>query len=363
MTDSTGGNDSLGYFTKRVAVVAVITLATLATAVFLQQVGEGLLIIFAAILLAVLLDGAARLLTRFLRLRRIWALPLAIVLIVSLLGGGFALGGAGIASQGPQLKQAIQKEFHTLQKKLHAKGLYPSQWVGSGESGSGSSTASSLGKSLVSHFGELVSVPLTIATDLVVIVVVGVYFAANPQFYLRVVARLFPPGKQERILEVAAVLGNALRRWFVGRLLAMLVVGVLVTIGLALFGVKLAFLLGFIAGIFTFVPYLGAVISAIPAVLVGLLQGPLTAVFVIILFLGAHIIEGYVLIPLIQERQVQMAPGYLVVSQFLGGLAAGALGILLATPFIVALTIMVQMFYLQDVLHEKIRVLGNRKSS
>jgi len=360
MAETPKRSGSLADFTKRALIVVLLALVTLLIASFMWQAGWGLLVIFAAVLLAVLLDGAVRLVNCFIRLRRAWALPLVVIIIPGLIGAGFFLGGARMVSQAPELGQAVQKEYRALQEMLHEHGLYPGQWLKSDDDEGDSDQMLSVGKQVWSHLGGFISVPLTIVTNIAVVVVIGVYFASNPSLYVRTVVRLWPPGKRERMLQVAAELGNALRRWFIGRLLAMIMVGVLVAIGLALLGVKLAFLLGFIAGIFTFIPYLGAVISAIPAILVGLLEGPWYALFVTILFLLAHAAESYILIPLIQERQIHIAPGYLVTAQVLGGIYAGIFGVLLAAPVLIVLTITTQMLYLQDVLHEKGRVLGQK---
>ena len=138
----------------------------------------------------------------------------------------------------------------------------------------------------------------------------------------------------------------------------MLSVGLLTGIGLTLLQVKLAALLAVIACLLTFIPYLGTLISLFPAVLLGFLNSPMTVVYVILLYLGAHTLEGYVLSPLIQARTVHLAPGWLILSQLLGGLAAGIFGILIAAPLLVALTIIVQMLYVEDVLGDTVRILG-----
>lgn len=354
MANATGSH-SLSWFTKRAVIVALIALVTGSAAYFIWVVGQGLLIAFAAVLFAVMLDGIAGLIMRFIRIHRLPAVACAVVLIGTVVIGGISVGGARVAGQAPQLGQTLQKEMNQLQGKLSAEGLNPETLLG-GSSGE----PFSLGQSVIQHVSHYISVPIDIVTDLVIIVVAGVYFAARPGFYLESMTRIFPPSKRKRIGELNAELGNALRRWLAGRFLAMLVIGIMITIGLALMGVRLAFLLGFIAGMLTFVPYLGAVISAIPAILVALLQGPLTALYVVGLFLAAHILEGYILVPWIQERQVSMAPAYLILAQLLGGLIAGVLGVLLATPMAVSITIAVQMLYLQDVLGEHVHILGER---
>lgn len=354
MTNSSA-DGSLGGFAKRAVIIAGIAVLTVLFVYFLWMVGRGLLVAFASILFAVLLSGTAGLITRFTHVPKPWSLIGAVVLIAVIVFGGFSLGGARVVQQGPQLSQAVKKELNVIQKEIHKAGIDPSKLFSSNSRGS-----SSLAKNVLSYLGDFIAVPVGIVADLVVIVVAGIYFAARPRFYLDSLLKLFPADRRRRMNEVLSELDTVLKRWLAGRVLAMIVVGFIVMIGLAIMGVKLAFLLGFIAGILTFIPYLGAVISAIPAILVAILQGPLTALYVALLFLAAHILEGYILIPLIQERQVSMSPAYLILAQLLGGLAAGPMGVLLATPIAVSITIIIKMLYLQDVLGESVHFPGEQ---
>ncbi len=148
------------------------------------------------------------------------------------------------------------------------------------------------------------------------------------------------------------------RAWAAGTARAK-VVGAITIMGMLLLNVRLALLLGFMAGALTFIPYLGSILSLIPAVLIALLNGPATALYVAVLYLGAHITEGYILTPLIQGEVVHLAPGWLIMAQLFGYLLAGVFGMATATPVAVVLTIVVQMLYLQDVLGDHVRLLGN----
>ena len=131
------------------------------------------------------------------------------------------------------------------------------------------------------------------------------------------------------------------------------VVGVTSTIGLWLLGVTSALALGMLAGLLTFVPYLGPLIAAVVAILVGLADGTATAVWVALLYLGIQLTEG-MLEPLVQQRAVYLPPVLLLVSQLALGVLVGFVGIVLATPLAAALMVMVQMLYVEDVLQDSI---------
>jgi predicted PurR-regulated permease PerM len=181
-----------------------------------------------------------------------------------------------------------------------------------------------------------VSETIRLASDLMIIVVAGVYFAIHPRWYTETLVKLFPIPRRDRLRDVLGALG---------------------------LDVRLALLLGFIAAALTFIPYLGAIISLIPAVLVALLTGPATALYVALLFFGAHLLEGYVPTPLIQEETVHLAPGWLIVALAFGFLLAGVFGMAMATPVAVVVTILVQTLYVQDVLGDRVRLLGNWRST
>lgn len=112
------------------------------------------------------------------------------------------------------------------------------------------------------------STTLNAVTSFVVIVFVGLYVAANPGLYRRGLIKLVPPRGRKRAGEVLDALDAALRGWLIRQAFSMAVVGVSTTIGLWLLGIPFALALGSIACLMAFVPYLGPILSAAPAVLV-----------------------------------------------------------------------------------------------
>ncbi|MEO6828966.1 MAG: AI-2E family transporter [Acidobacteriaceae bacterium] len=119
-------------------------------------------------------------------------------------------------------------------------------------------------------------------------------------------------------------------------------------IGLWALGVPLAFTLGLFTGVMIFIPYLGALLSEIPAVLVALGISPMTAVYVLILYLGVHAIEGYVLTPLVQRRAVRLMPVLTILAQFFMWLVAGVLGVAIAAPLAAVGLVLVKRLYLHE---------------
>src|SRR5690606_6216636 len=127
------------------------------------------------------------------------------------------------------------------------------------------------------RFGGLLSTTVGTIGSLVLVAVFGIYFAIDPDLYLDGLVRLIPQEYRKRTRALCAAIGRALRSWFVGRLLSMTVIGVGTGIGLWIANVPLAAPLGVLAGIASFVPNLGPIMSAIPGILVGLSINPQTA--------------------------------------------------------------------------------------
>ena len=189
--------------------------------------------------------------------------------------------------------------------------------------------------------------------SLLVMVVTAVFFAIDPTLYIKGTAGLMPRSWRPRAEEVLRDIGHTLRWWFVGQFLDMCAVGFLTAIGLYALGVKLAFTLALIAALFNFVPYIGALAGAVPAVLVALGQGPQTALYTAILFTAVQTLEGNVIAPLIQKRTVELAPVLTILSQTVLGSLFGPLGLILATPVTAAGVELVKKVYVEDILGDR----------
>jgi predicted PurR-regulated permease PerM len=138
-----------------------------------------------------------------------------------------------------------------------------------------------------------------------------------------------------------------------GRLFSMTVLGIITAVGLWLLGVPLAVALGFLAGIMIFVPYIGSIASAVPAVIIAASTDLMLAVYVIALYLGVHLVEGYILVPLVQRRAVHLPPALTLSAQVILGVLAGFIGLVFATPLLAAGLVMVRMIHIEDILGDR----------
>ena len=219
----------------------------------------------------------------------------------------------------------------------------------------GPSTAlrENLGKRLVGSvhylFPFLTSTAETFA-GLLLILMMSIYIGSDPDTYKNGILHLFPKRRRERIDEVLSAMSTMLRRWLVTQLIAMVTIGVVSTIALLVLGVKAPFALGIIAGLLEFVPTIGPILSAVPAIAMGFLDSPEKALYVGLAYLAIQQLEGHLLIPLLMKGGMDLPPVLTIVTQGLMALLFGFLGLMIAVPLLAALMVPIKMLYVEDAL-------------
>jgi predicted PurR-regulated permease PerM len=182
---------------------------------------------------------------------------------------------------------------------------------------------------------------------LLLIVFLSIYLAADPELYRRGVLLLLPARRRTIGAQVMDRVAVVLRKWLVTQLIAMAVIGTVSTVALLLLGVKAAFALGVLAGLFEFIPTVGPILSAIPAVAMGFLDSPEKALLVIGVYVGIQFMENHILIPLLMKGGMDLPPALTVVSQALLALVFGFLGLMVAVPLLATIMVVVQVLYVQ----------------
>jgi len=292
-----------------------------------------LLLILAGALIALYFHGLSGLLHRKLHLPLKWSLLTAIIGSFILLGLFFWLAGARISEQVQQLSQTLPSTIETAKQQLNQSpiGQQILQRASSGESMK--KAASTLSTFFSSTFGVL--------GDLYVIIFLSLFFIAAPKAYINGFLKLLPAQSKERAKQVTQKVGTTLTKWLKGQLLAMLIVAVLTGIGLTIIGMPMALVLALIAGILNFIPNFGPLIALIPAVLVGLMQGPTTALLVAGLYILVQVLESNVITPQIQKRLIEIPPALIILAQLFMGVLTGGWGLVLATPLLTILVVVV----------------------
>jgi predicted PurR-regulated permease PerM len=116
--------------------------------------------------------------------------------------------------------------------------------------------------------------------------------------------------------------------------------------------VPLALSIGVISGVLAFIPFFGAIVGGLLAVLLGFMQGPETAIHVVILAIAIQQVEGHILMPLVQRWAVNLPPVLGLAAAVMFGVLFGLMGVLLATPMMVVLMVLVQKLYVEGVLSD-----------
>jgi len=171
-------------------------------------------------------------------------------------------------------------------------------------------------------------------TAIVVSIIITLYLAFQPQQYYDGFLSLIPSGRQEPVRESLAIAASTLSGWFIGRVSSMVIVGLGTYGALLLLGVPAAFALAMIAGLLSFIPNLGPLLSFIPAGLVALSVSGWMVLYVAVLYVGIQTLESYFITPMIQKKMVDLLPVVVISAQLMFGLWFGLVGVLVAAPLV-----------------------------
>jgi predicted PurR-regulated permease PerM len=327
--------------------VAAATIVAVMLVLLLWYIVEVFLLVFAGILLAIFLRGLSDQLSQYTPLNATWALAVVVLILLAILGVGVWLLAPDLAAQLSELAETLPRSIQHLEQRIRQYGI--GQWF----LAHATPVSALLPEgSMLGRITRVFSTTLGVLASLIVILVIGFYMTVAPQVYTEGVVRLVPIARHGRAHEVLQALGQTLRWWLLGRWISMMLVGLLTAVGLWLLGVPLALTFGLLAALLTFIPYLGPLISAIPPTLLVLMQSPMQALYVILLYLGIQSVESYLLTPLVQQRTLSLPPALTITAQIFLGLLLGTLGVILATPLIAVTLVLVQMLYIEDVLGE-----------
>ena len=202
-----------------------------------------------------------------------------------------------------------------------------------------------------------VSSTLAAFGGLLLITFLAVYIGAEPTVYRAGLMHLFPHKARARADEVLSAMAVALRKWLVTQLIAMATIGTVSTVALLILKVKAAVALGILAGLFEFIPTIGPIISAVPAVAMGFLDSPEKALTVLLVYVAIQFLENHILIPLLMRGGVDIPPALTVVTQALMALIFGFIGLMVAVPLLAAVMVPVKMLYVEGVVGDPIEVL------
>ena len=336
----------LRVLSTRTAVITAVVLAVAGVVALILVAAEVLLLVFAGLLFAVLLNSIADAVARISGMGRGLALSLVVLALV-----------AGAAATVWTLWPSISEEADQLARDLPAavrelRGWFEQREWGRWLLGRAEPDQMPDGGALVSRATGALVTTLSALGAFLIILVVGLYVAAQPALYHRGLRRLVPVAGRQRLDAVLLEVTSVLRWWLIGKILSMALVGVLTTVGLWWLDVPLALTFGLLAAALTFIPNFGPVISVVPPAILALAEEPTRALYVGGVYLAIQVVESYAVTPLIQRRTVSMPPALTITSQIVLGLLVGGIGVAVATPLTAAAMTIVRMAYVQDLLED-----------
>lgn len=305
-----------------------------------------LLLAFAGVLVAVLLEAITSWVIHHTRLNGVVAYLATLLLIAIVLAGiGFLL----VPRAGEQISELVRSLPSSTQ--LLEKPLQKSSWgrevlarIHAAFHNSGSST----------HVTRIAVTVTDAVTDFIVVLVVGFFAALNPHGYKEGLLVLFPVRHRDRARQIAEDLQHQLKWWMLGQSVPMVAIGAASGIALMLLHVPLPWTLGLITGAAVFLPYAGTILAGILSVLIALQRGPETALWVLLVYTLLHLAEGYVLTPLVQRKAVRLPPVLTILAQYFMWSVAGILGLALAAPLAGAGIVLVKELFLHVAPDEEV---------
>jgi predicted PurR-regulated permease PerM len=321
-------------FAKRTAVVVGIALVP----VLIWYLFGVILIVLGAVLIAILLRLLTAPFVRWGRLPDAVALILSGMVVLGIMGGAGYLFGTLLQAELADVLQRAGAALASISK--NAQGSPAGRLMLDHLGGSGVSVASLL--------GGLFRISTSVIVAVIVAVVAGFYLAAQPKVYRRGLAKMFPPDCRATANAVIDDLGQGLQLWLLGQLLEMLLIGAMSAGAVWLIGLPSPLALGVIAGVAEFLPYLGPLVAAIPALLVATTQGSGALWETALAYLLIHQIEGNLIAPLIQRHMVFIPPAVMLLGIVTVLFLFGTSAAIFAAPLVVIVYILVWRLYLYD---------------
>lgn len=345
-------HSAAGYsFVQRVLLVSFAVVAVWAA----YKARQVMLLAIAGLVIGVALGGSARKLSQCISWAKpqrryplaLWLISIASLTLV-LLGGYYV--GPRVAEDIRQLNTEIPKAIEVVKNSAPIQA-----YLDNGARGLSNEQVKRLTGALTTAAGTLFTGMIYTTTSFALVVFVGIFAAAQPKLYVGVISSIFPYRLRKDCSDTIHACLMALWNWLMGQGLAMLIIGALSTTGLWLIDVRYALTLGILAGLFQFVPYVGPIISAVPALIVAITMSPQTVLWVALLYLGIQFIEGNFITPMVMQEKANLPPLVTLLSTVLFAAIFGLLGAIVATPLAVILMTLKQEIYEKRVLNPQLK--------
>ena len=326
---------------RRVFRASVVVIATFAAAYVLWLLVDLLLLLFACTLVSLILLTITNLVRRRTGLPFVAALGLTVITIVGFLGAAITFFGTTIQAEFAELATRLPAAWENVQGKMEMS------VIGSGILMKAQELAPS-GETIVNAATTALGAVGGALSGLIIVLVGGLYLAAQPTLYSVGLLRMIPARARNSAAETLDAISVSLRNWLKGQALGMVFVGIGTGLGLWLAGVPAAWAIGLIAGLAEFVPYAGILLAVIPALVLGFGQGTSTGLWTIGVLIAVQQLQGNLVMPLLQNRMVDLPPAITIFGIIAAGILFGVPGVLLATPLTIVVLVLIRRHYLRE---------------
>lgn len=322
----------------------------------LWQIQQVVLLLFAAVILATVLNRVVRRLQRS-RVKRGFAIAITIIILLAVIIGFFALVVPSIVEQLqqlvdilPQISQRLRTWLEWLQSAIPGSMLEQFQEFRGLENLT--QQLQTWISRLLENFFVFLNNSLSVVLSILLFLVLTIMLLANPSQYRRIFTMAFPAFYRRRIDEILSECEASLVGWIKGTLIAMAVIGFVSLIGLSILGVPLPFVNATLAGLLEFIPNVGPTLSVIPPAILALLDAPWKSPAVILLYIAIQQFESLVLVPLIMKQEVDLLPVFTILAVVIFASLFGFLGLFLAIPLLIVVQIWLKEVLVKDVLNQ-----------
>ena len=327
-------------------------LAIIIALYILWRIKQVLLLAFAAIVFATAINQLVKFLQVKFKLERKIAIAISVTGVLIFIAGFIALVIPPFIDQIQELITLVPEGLEQLSSwNEWLNNLLPQNLVKDVQGfGSFTQNIRSLMDGIVGNFFDLFSSTLAVVLNSLLVIVVTIMLLSTPTPYKQTFLLMFPAFYRQRIQTILKKCEKNLGGWAIGILFNMAVIAILSGIGLLILGVRLPLANSLLAGILTFIPNLGPVLSVVPPTAMALLDAPWKGVAVIILYIVIQQVESNILTPLVMKKQVSLLPAFTLLSQVAFAVFFGILGLFLALPITVVAQVWIKEIIVKDIL-------------
>ena len=290
------------------------------------------------------------------KVRRGLGAAVTLLVVIGMFAALTAMIAPSIRRQSSEIVKELPKALDEIEKKMG--GSRATKVLGQKPDGLKAQIGREL-RGATKFLFPLISSIFGAVAGVIIVLFIAMYIAASPGLYREGLVHLVPHKQRDRAREAFSTLGVTLRQWLIARFIAMVAIGLITGIGLALLRVKGAAALGVLAGLMELIPFFGPFVSAVPAIGIALVDSPQKALLVVGLYVIVQQLEGNVITPLILEKRLDIPPVMTVVTVSAMGVVFGVLGMLVAEPLLAAGLVLTKMLYVQDVVGDDVSVGKN----